>query len=71
MQAGFWKVHRLSVRILSNLEGLHTVEKRAGRIGSIRILIAQRACRAGGVPFLATGHAGMAAYTDIEINHQG
>ena len=64
-------MQRLAVRVLTDLEGLHAVEEGAGRIQPVGILVAQRPGRTGGVPFLATGHAGVAADADVQIDDQG
>ena len=63
-------MHRLGVGILPDLERLHAVEERAGRIGAVRILIAQRSGGSGSIPFLAAGHAGMTTDANIEIDDE-
>ena len=70
MQAGLREVHRLRVRKLADLERLHAVEERAGRILAVGTLVRQRPGLSRGVPFLAARHAGMAADADVEVDHQ-
>ena len=71
MQTGFWKMHGLCVRKSPDFEGLHAVEKGSGRFRRVGISIHHRAGNARRIPFLATGNAGMAADTGVEVNNQG
>ena len=52
------------------LEGLDPVEEGAGGPLAVGVQVHQRAGRAGGVPFLAGGDAGMAADADIQVDDQ-
>jgi hypothetical protein len=65
MQTGLGKMQRLTVGEVADFKGLYAIKERSGRIGAIGIFIAQRAGGTGGVPLLATGHAGMTTHTDI------
>ena len=71
MQAGFGEMQRFAVRELSDLECLHAVEESPGRVQAVGVLVAQRAGGAGRVPLFAAGHAGAAAYTDVQVDYQG
>ena len=63
-------MHGLSIRKLADFESLHAVEKGSGRVAVIGIVIRHEAGFTRSVPFLATGHAGMATHANVEINHQ-
>ena len=68
--AALREVNRLGVRELADLEGLHAVEEGAARIGAGGPLVAHRPGRAGGVPLLAAGHAGVAADADVQVDDE-
>jgi len=63
-------MYRLRVRKLADLEGLHAVEEGAGRVAVVGIVVGHETRFARCVPFLATGHAGMAADADVEVDDQ-
>ncbi len=71
MQAGFWEMQRLGIWVFANFKSLHAVEKGARRFCVVGVFIDQWAGFAGAIPFLATGHTGMAADTGIKIDNQG
>ena len=71
VQAALGKVHGLGVGVFTYLKGLHPVEKGAVGVGCVGVEVHQSTGGAGGVPLFATGHAGMAAHTHIEVNNKG
>src|SRR5690606_633653 len=50
--------------------GMHAVEPDAGRPLAVRLLVAERAGDAAGVPFLAGHRAGVAADAGVQVDHQ-
>ncbi len=71
VQAALGKVHGLRLRKLTDLVGLHPVEKHPQRILAVGFVVAQMPGRTGGVPLFAGSDAGVAAHADIEVDDQG
>ena len=71
MQAALGEVHGLGVGVAAGFPGLHAVEEGAGGVGSVGVLVGQRAGAARGVPLLARSDAGVAADADVQVDDQG
>src|SRR5206468_7184053 len=57
--------------IFADLERLHAIQERPGRVGVVGIEVGKRPRRARGVPLLAARHTGVTAHTDVEVDDEG
>ena len=57
-------------RVGLDLVGMDAVQKGAGRVGTIRVLVGQRRTVVFGIPAFAGNHAGMAADAGIKVDHK-
>ena len=69
MKTAFGKMNGFGIGKFANLVSLYAIEKCPGRIGAIRVVIAHRSRRTGGVPFLTGSYACVTTNADVEIDN--